>query len=133
MSEVNNAIVIQTCAKIASELVINLGYQPDNLTEALQDFKYAFDQVYTLVQQEISYAPSKAAPKRGGSGGRNIPIISREDMSSKLQNLKMMHQEPTSGTNVTGNIFESIDKQQESKGFTLKMPPIKGNSPFKAD
>lgn len=57
--EVNKSIVIQTCAKIASELVAST--KPSTIEGALEDYKEAFEFVNELVNNKIN-RPQQGEP-----------------------------------------------------------------------
>lgn len=65
-NEVNQAIIVQTCAKIASELAA--ASKPSDIKVALQNFEIAFDKVQELVQGVIGRPsfrdPSPMVPSR---------------------------------------------------------------------
>jgi hypothetical protein len=73
MTAVNDAIVKQTCANIASELVC--ATKPETLEDALKSFKEAYDEVVVIVTAKIYNTLSggdwDVAPLKGG---RDIPI-----------------------------------------------------------
>jgi hypothetical protein len=73
MTAVNDAIVKQTCANIASELVC--ATKPETLEDALKSFKEAYDEVVVVVTAKIYNTLSggdwDVAPLKGG---RDIPI-----------------------------------------------------------
>lgn len=104
MSEVNQSIVAQTCAKIASDLVNNLErtsiskYHSPSLDSRLDEFEYAFERVYNIISSKyVEVKPSK--------GGRKVPVISVQDMSSKLEMFKAS--QPEAGTKVSSQVVTS--------------------------
>lgn len=128
MSEVNNAIVAQTCAKIASDLIISLEYRPETVEEVLEDFDLAFDHIYNKIntKYEVKVSPSR--------GGRKIPIISRDEMAAKLEGLKMVSQPPESGSKPVVNMMETGPFVKDAaSSITMKLPTIKTNNIFKTD
>lgn len=101
-SEVNDAIVIQTCANIAAELVKSV--HPDNFDDALADFTKAFDHVATVVRQKIDEGgkPSYETP----SERRNIPIVaSQQEIQQGLNKIK---QQPVGAVEIAGKQHGSI-------------------------
>ena len=123
MSEVNNAIVAQTCAKIASDLIISLEYRPETVEEVLEDFDVAFDHVYNKINSK--YETVRSTPSRGG---RKVPIISRDEMALKLDSIKLENRAPESGSKPTVNMMESgpFVKNAEAN-ISMKMPSLKPN------
>lgn len=122
MSEVNNAIVAQTCAKIASDLIISLEYRPETVEEVLEDFDVAFDHVYNKINSKYE---TRSTPSRGG---RRVPIISRDEMALKLDSIKLENRAPESGSKPTVNMMESgpFVKNAEAN-ISMKMPSLKPN------
>ena len=86
MTSVNDAIVKQTCANIASELVC--ATKPETIEDALKGFEEAFEVVAAIVSSKIygravpEGEPWDSEPK---TGGRAIPVrISQQDIKAEL-------------------------------------------------
>lgn len=85
-NEVNQAIIVQTCAKIASELAA--ASKPSDITVALQNFEIAFDKVQNLVNGQIG-RPSFRDPS---------PMVpSRDEMLVRMDDAKR-NARPVSGS-----------------------------------
>jgi len=133
MSEVNNAIVIQTCAKIASEIINNLEYQPENVEQGLEDFAQAFHKVYDIIQGKIE----QTTPVKG----RKIPVVSITEQAEKLrqiQNARFESENPRAATAVQTNSWAVHTSPPASSGQPIKFEAGKISgvlpiSPFKAD
>lgn len=80
MTSVNDAIIKQTCANIASELACAV--KPENIEDALKGFEEAFDVVTKLVCDKIyGQAVPEGSPWDDAplTGGRNIPVRKSQD------------------------------------------------------
>ena len=112
MSEVNKSIVVQSCAKIAGDMASSL--HSDDIADVLRAWRIAFKEVCKSVNEEIGEQhPSKSTPRRGGAGGRSIPMTrSQDEIKNALEGArgqqKIMHtiQEPTAGSHITSNMFD---------------------------
>lgn len=101
-SEVNDAIVIQTCANIAADLVKFV--HPSNFEDALTDFTKAFDHVSDVVRQKIAEGNTPSGDPFAGR--KNIPIIpSQQDIQ---QGLNKMKQQPIAGVEIAGKQHGAI-------------------------
>lgn len=88
-NQVSEAIVIQTCAKIASELVASV--KPQNMEEALIDYQEAFERVLELVDNKIN------RPQRG----EPWPITSVPSRDEMLMRMEQAKQVPAKDFEVT--------------------------------
>jgi len=128
MSEVNNAIVIQTCAKIASEIINNLEYHPGTVEQGLEDFAQAFNKVYDIVQGKIE----QTTPIKG----RKIPVVSIAEQGEKLRQIQA--ENPRAATAVHTNSWAVHTAPPANSGQPIKfqaggMSGVLPVSPFKAD
>jgi len=132
-SEVNNAIVIQSCAKIASEIINNLDYHPGTVEQGLEDFAEAFNKVYDIVQSKIE----QTTPVKG----RKIPVVSITEQAEKLrqiQNARLDSENPRAATAVHTNSWAVHTAPPANSGQPIKfqaggMSGVLPVSPFKAD
>ena len=85
-SEVNDAIVVQTCANCATELIRKTN--PEQFESALEDWITAFDKITEAVREKISsYNPTSTG--EGWSTRRNIPIVpSQQEIQQQLNLVK---------------------------------------------
>lgn len=80
-SEVNDAIVVQTCANCATELILKTN--PDQFENALEDWVTAFDKITEAVREKIAQG-NEPFPTR-----RNIPIVpSQQEIQQGLDKVK---------------------------------------------
>ena len=86
-NQVNEAIVVQTCAKIASELVAAI--RPTNIEEALKDYEEAFEKVTELVNNRIG------RPAFRDSSPMRVP--SRDEMLVRMDQVRQSTLPLTSG------------------------------------
>jgi hypothetical protein len=89
---IDQTIVAQTTAKVAAELVA--ATQPRNIEDALA----AYDRVFMHVLNSINFVNNKETKKT--KGGRQIPVISQEEIQMRL-NAKLQ-----AGTAVTSNLVQ---------------------------
>ncbi len=84
--EVNDAIVVQTCANIAADLIKSTGLK--ELDFVLEDFTKAFDHVASVVRQKIADNASPST-ENAWATKRNIPIIpSQQEIQQGLIKVK---------------------------------------------
>lgn len=77
-NEVNQAIIIQTCAKIASEITTSL--KQENLESALKDYEEAFEKVLELVGEKIG--------RPSGRDSQPMRVPSRDEMLIRMDDAK---------------------------------------------
>lgn len=87
-----NNIIAQTTAKVAAELAAST--QPRTIEDAIA----AYDKAFVHVLNSIFNASSKKE-ERKTKGGRQVPILSQEEIQAKL-NLKLQ-----SGSSVSTSSF----------------------------
>jgi hypothetical protein len=109
-----DAIIVQTCAKIAAELMTKR--DASTIEDILSDFSEIFDGVLETVKGKIE------VPK---TPGRPVPIISQEDMAAKLTekiNSKQQVSNAQPGTLVIKNSAEQppawLTRAAVKKGIT---------------
>lgn len=89
----DNAIIAQTTAKVTAELVAST--QPRTVEDALA----AYDKAFTHVLNSINFA-SGAKETKKTKGGRQIPVISQDEIQMRL------NQKLQAGTAVTSNLVQ---------------------------
>jgi len=87
----DQTIIAQTSAKVAAELVV--ATQPRNIEDALE----AYDRAFVHVLNSITFAGNKK--DKLTKGGRQVPIISQEEIQMRL------NQKLQAGTAVTSNLI----------------------------
>lgn len=88
----DQTIVAQTTAKVAAELVA--ATQPRSIDDALA----AYDRAFTHVLNSINFVNTKDTKKT--KGGRQIPVISQEEIQMRL------NQKLQAGTAVSSNLVQ---------------------------
>lgn len=88
----DQTIIAQTSAKVAAELVV--ATQPRSIEDALE----AYDRAFVHVLNSITFADNKRDNKTT-KGGRQVPIISQEEIQMRL------NQKLQAGTAVTSNLI----------------------------
>ena len=84
--EVNDAIVVQTCANCATELILKTN--PEQFENALEDWITAFDKITEAVREKIG-AFNPTSTSEGWATRRNIPIVpSQQDIQQQLNIVK---------------------------------------------
>ena len=83
---VNDAIVVQTCANCATELILKTN--PEQFESTLEDWITAFDRITEAVREKIgSY--NSTSTNEGWSTRRNIPIVpSQQEIQQQLNIVK---------------------------------------------
>jgi hypothetical protein len=85
MTQVNDAIVTQTAAKIASELVASIKHE--NLEQVMQDWEEAFSAINDSIFSKIGLG--KQREPFPVTSGRNIPVVkSREEIVGAMDAVK---------------------------------------------
>lgn len=85
MNQVNDAIVTQTAAKIAADLVASL--KQENIESALKDWEEAFAVVNDSIFSKIGLSNQKEPWPV--TGGRDIPVVkNREEIVQSIQQVK---------------------------------------------
>lgn len=92
---VDNAIVAQTAAKVAAEMVASL--EP----RTVEDAKAAFDSLFNHVLANIHFATgAKKDDRKTTKGGRQVPILSQEEIQMKL------NQKLQAGSSVSSTLLQ---------------------------
>ena len=83
---VNDAIVVQTCANCATELILKTN--PEQFESTLEDWITAFDRITEAVREKIgSY--NSTSTSEGWATRRNIPIVpSQQEIQQQLNIVK---------------------------------------------
>ena len=103
-SEVNDAIVVQTCANCATELILKTN--PEQFENALEDWITAFDKITEAVREKITEGNTPVREPWPVTNIRNIPIIpSQQDIQNGLNKVK---QQPIVAVEIAGKQHGTI-------------------------
>jgi len=90
----DNAIMVQVAGKIAAELAASIN--PRNSQDVIE----AFDKCFSHVLHSMRLAVNAPSPDRKTKGGRQVPVISQDEIKLRL------NQTLQSGSAVTSNIVQ---------------------------
>jgi len=84
---VNDAIIVQSCGKIASEIVASVHHE--NIDDAMKSFSACFRGVLSAVRKEISSGSFSEPFSTSTTGGRRVPIHkSQDDIKYEIDNAR---------------------------------------------
>ncbi len=89
----NKAIMVQVAGKIAGEMVASM--QLRNTQEVMESFNTVFACVFETLEYKVA-----STEKRTTKGGRQVPVISQDEIKLRLNNTLQ------AGTAVTSNIVQ---------------------------
>lgn len=93
MATVDKAIIVQTAGKIAGELVASM--QLRTTGDVMDSFNEVFSRVLIAMDATINTKETRTA-----KGGRQIPVISQDEIQMRL------NQKLQAGTSVTSNLVQ---------------------------